>query len=400
MRGILAAAGAATVAAASIAAPTPYALAANVLTVTGYTFGGKIDWEMDEIFRGSFCSESSGNSCTSVEYNSGVSEGAEEDGLRALRGALATAAPPTVVLGFSQGATIATHWLQETAGSAGAPDPDELSFVLAANPKRKYGGVRSGFAEPTPHTEYDVVDIAIEYDGAADFPTDPRNLLALANALAGFAYFHIPGYNNIDLETAEKLVWKEGNTTYVLIRRENLPLLEPLRMLGLDELADALNGPLKKAIDEAYDRDYPGLIHPRWHDEVLGSLFGTADDTDEFSPTAARFASPAVEEDVLDEPEAELTAELDASPIAVDGVTVDEDEDSDEDGAPDTTTETEESAGEDEADDARGDDADAEGADSTRDDRKSTKSSAARADNETRADQESGSDDDSDSSSE
>ncbi|MDG4666718.1 PE-PPE domain-containing protein [Mycobacterium sp. 236(2023)] len=276
MRGALAVVGAASVAAMTLSTPTPNALAANVLTVTGYTFGGKIDWEMDEIFQGSFCSDSSGNSCTSVDYNSGVSEGAEEDGLRALKAAMGTTAPPTVVVGFSQGATIATHWLEENAGTPGAPAAEDLSFVLAANPKRKYGGIRSTFVEPTPDTEYEVLDIAIEYDGAADFPTDPRNVLALANALAGFAFFHIPGYNNIDLG-AEKLVWKEGNTTYVLIRRENLPLLEPLRALGLDALADRLNAPLKAIIDEAYDRDYPGLIDPEDHDDAIEAVLSTED---------------------------------------------------------------------------------------------------------------------------
>ncbi|MDA2890673.1 PE-PPE domain-containing protein [Mycolicibacterium sp. BiH015] len=401
MRGILAATGAATVAAASIAAPTPYTLAANVLTVTGYTFGGKIDWEMDEIFRGSFCSEASGNSCTSVEYNSGVSEGAEEDGLRALRAAFGVTAPPTVVVGFSQGATIATHWLQQSAGSAGAPAPEDLSFVLAANPKRKYGGVRSGFAEPTPHTEYDVVDIAIEYDGAADFPTDPRNLLALANALAGFAYFHIPGYNNIDLETADKLVWKEGNTTYVLIRRENLPLLEPLRMLGLDELADALNAPLKEAIDAAYDRDYPGLIDPKWHDEVLGSIFASAEEDDDVEPASARFASAAVVEDAQDEPDTDKSDEAATASAALDDTTDDEHEDE----ASDTTADTAESAPEDDADeqDGIGPDAEAPDSETASEARKSTKpasSQAADTDTDTEGSSESDADSDSGSSAE
>lgn len=416
MRGILAATGAATVAAASIAAPTPYTLAANVLTVTGYTFGGKIDWEMDEIFRGSFCSEASGNSCTSVDYNSGVSEGAEEDGLRALRAAFGVTAPPTVVVGFSQGATIATHWLQQTAGSADAPAPEDLSFVLAANPKRKYGGIRSGFAEPTPHTEYDVVDIAIEYDGAADFPTDPRNLLALANALAGFAYFHVPGYNNIDLETADKLVWKEGNTTYVLIRRENLPLLEPLRMLGLGELADVLNGPLKEAIDKAYDRDYPGLIDPKWHDEVLGEVLpGGA--TADIERTAVRYLSrtfdTATPDDAHDERDAEEASGLSSSDLGQSTV----DEDGAEEEAPDTTSDTPDSDDDatakpdDEADDpdAAADEPDAAGVDderdagvteSTRDARKSTKSAGSRADTDTQTGSESDADSDSDSSAE
>lgn len=415
MREILAAAGAATVAAASIAAPIPHTLAANVLTITGYTFGGKIDWEMDEIFHGSFCSEASGHSCTSVDYNAGVSASAEEDGLRALRAAFGVTAPPTVVVGFSQGATIATHWLQQTAGSADAPAPEDLSFVLAANPKRKYGGVRSGFAEPTPHTEYDVVDIAIEYDGAADFPTNPLNLLALANALAGFAYFHVPGYNNIDLETADKLVWKEGNTTYVLIRRENLPLLEPLRRLGLDELADALNGPLKKAIDAAYDRNYPGLIGSERHDDVLGEVLpGGA--TGDIENAAVRYLSQTFDTTALDDTQDELETEEapDLSPRDLDRSTIEEDGAEHE--ALDTTSDTPDSLAEDNAaaeDDAAepddtdaaadgdGDgDGDAGSGESTGEERKSTKPAGSRADTDTQTRSESDADSNSGSSAE
>ena len=366
MRGALAVVGAASVAAVTLSTPIPNALAANVLTVTGYTFGGKIDWEMDEIFQGSFCSDSSGNSCTSVDYNSGVSEGAEEDGLRALKAAMGTTAPPTVVVGFSQGATIATHWLEEHAGKPGAPAAEDLSFVLAANPKRKYGGIRSTFVEPTPDTEYEVLDIAIEYDGAADFPTDPRNVLALANALAGFAFFHIPGYNNIDLG-AEKLVWKEGNTTYVLIRRENLPLLEPLRALGLDALADRLNAPLKEIIDEAYDRDYPGLVDPEDHDDVIEAVLSTddtedADDAEEArdnAPASARFtalpgrtATPG-EKDSEDLEKDSPATDSDTEADDVDTETADEDAESDAD---DATTKADVSKPS-ESDDTRGADA-------------------------------------------
>ncbi|PRC61984.1 PE-PPE domain-containing protein, partial [Mycobacterium sp. ITM-2017-0098] len=74
-------------------------------------------------------------------------------------------------------------------------------------PQRKYGGIRSGLGidTPTPDSDYSVVDIAIEYDGAADFPDDLLNFLAVANALAGFQYVHIFGYADVDLENDEKL---------------------------------------------------------------------------------------------------------------------------------------------------------------------------------------------------
>ncbi|PRC42625.1 PE-PPE domain-containing protein, partial [Mycobacterium sp. ITM-2017-0098] len=175
MRTILAAAAAATVAAMSVAAPPTYTLTANVLTLNGYTFGNTIEWDMDEIFRGSMCSAQSGNSCSEVRYLDGAPEvPAEVTGLIALQWALLTTPPPTTVLGFSQGATIASNWIKQNAWNPFAPSPENLSFVLAANPQRKYGGIRSGLGidTPTPDSDYSVVDIAIEYDGAADFPDD------------------------------------------------------------------------------------------------------------------------------------------------------------------------------------------------------------------------------------
>jgi hypothetical protein len=293
---ILAAAAAATVAGLSAAGAPAYTLSANVLTLNGYTFGNIIRWDMADIFQGHYCSGESGNSCTEVRYLDGAPEQpAELSGLIALRWALATTPPPTTVLGFSQGATISSNWIKEYAGKANAPAPQNLSFVLAANPQRKYGGIRSrfGFDTPTPDSQYSVRDIAIEYDGAADFPDDLLNFLAVANALAGFQYVHIFGYQDVDLETADKLEWTEGNTTYVLIRRENLPLLEPLRLLGMTELADTLNGPLKEIIDRAYNRNYPGVVDSSPERAVAQQLSAPQDGEPADETPVAQSTTPA-----------------------------------------------------------------------------------------------------------
>ena len=286
MRGLLAAASAISVAALTFTTPQPYALAANVLTVTGYTAGGTLQWDMSKAFQGHYCDSDSGNTCTPVRYLSGLPLVGESDGLRALRSAIKTSTGPTVVLGYSQGALIAADWLAQHDDAADRPSPEELSFVLFGNSLRKYGGVRPAYDidPPTPESDYHVTDIAIEYDGAADFPDDPFNLLALANAFAGFQYVHIYGYDDVDLENDEKLVWTDGNVTYVLIRRENIPLLEPLRRLGLHELADQLNGPLKEIIDSAYDRNYPGLIDSTPEGVAAQSISA---DTDEGTAAAA-----------------------------------------------------------------------------------------------------------------
>lgn len=264
MRGMIAAAGLTSVAALACTSPQPYALVAKVLTVTGYTAAGALEWDMSKVFQGGFCDADSGNTCAPVPYLSGLPLVGEYDGLRALRSAIKSSTGETIVMGYSQGALIAADWIEQNAGRAGGPSPENLSFVLLGNPLRKYGGVRPAYdiEPPTPESDYHITDIALEYDGAADFPDNPFNLLALANAIAGFQYVHIYGYDDADLDTADKLVWIDGNTTYVLIRSQNIPLLEPLRRLGLDDLADRLNGPLKEIIDSAYDRNYPGLVDP------------------------------------------------------------------------------------------------------------------------------------------
>ena len=85
-------------------------------------------------------------------------------------------------------------------------------------------------------------------------------------------------------------MWIDGNTTYVLIRSQNIPLLQPLRNIGLDALADALNDPLKRIIDSAYDRDYVGLVDEDLHDDVLAEFPHASSVTP--AVTAARSVAP------------------------------------------------------------------------------------------------------------
>ena len=293
MRGLFAVAAASSIAASSAFVSPNVNLTANVLTVTGYTSLGSLEWDMADMLQGGFCSQASGNTCDEVEYLSGVPNIGESSGLWALRAALATTAPPTMVVGFSQGAMIATEWMLEYGETAWAPTPADLSFVLMANPQRKYGGVRPVYdiEDPTPSDNaYRVLDIAMEYDGAADVPDNLFNLLAVANAIAGFQHIHIDGYDDVDLDSSEKLVWIDGNTTYVLIRSQNIPLLQPLRNIGLDALADALNDPLKRIIDSAYDRDYVGLVDEDLHDDVLAEFPHASSVTP--AVTAARSVAP------------------------------------------------------------------------------------------------------------
>ncbi|WNG85170.1 PE-PPE domain-containing protein [Mycobacterium sp. ITM-2016-00317] len=182
---------------------------------------------------------------------------------KALRQPLPDPAQPNqIVYGYSQGARVAADWLAKYAGTEGAPSPENLSFVLIGNPGRKYGGAHVGWGQTVPDSDYAVLDVARQYDMASDFPDNPLNLLALLNVFAGFAVTHTD-YEELDLYDPANYVWTEGKTTYVFVPNDKLPLLEPLRWIGLAGLAKALDGPLREMIEAGYDRSYlpakPGL---------------------------------------------------------------------------------------------------------------------------------------------
>ncbi|ORV93032.1 PE-PPE domain-containing protein [Mycolicibacterium iranicum] len=212
---------------------------ATVLTV--------FPWEgsMEDELQGSLCSAP--NNCQRVDQFLW-----DPSGLATIDATIDATPGTKVVFSCSEGARSVTRWLNKHAGDADAPSPDELSFVMIGNPTRRYGGSDS---DVMPETQYRVIDITRQYDMASDFPDNPLNLIALLNSLAAFTVIHTD-YENVDMYDDANIVWEEGNITYVFVPTENLPLLEPLRQLGLTSLADALNEPLKKIVERGYDRSY------------------------------------------------------------------------------------------------------------------------------------------------
>ncbi|BBX66561.1 PE-PPE domain-containing protein [Mycolicibacterium psychrotolerans] len=190
------------------------------------------------------------NTCTEIPYISFITP----FGVARLDDVIkAEADKPIVIYAYSNGAQIAQHWITNHSEDADAPPAENVTFILMGNSTRKYGGADNEFGVSQP-SQYHVIDIAREYDPVADFPDNPLNLLALANALSGFITLH--DYRDVDINDPNNIVWDEGNTTYVLVPTENLPLLNPLRLVGLNALADQLNGPLKEIVDTGYDRSY------------------------------------------------------------------------------------------------------------------------------------------------
>lgn len=173
-----------------------------------------------------------------------------------------------VVSGISQSALIVTAEKQALLTDPNAPAASDLSFVVEANPDRPNGGILTRFPElaalglgpatAAPDTQYDTIDIAQQYDGIADFPNYPINLLADANAVAGIVYLH-PAYDpDLSTLTPESTVTNSlgGTTTYYLVPTETLPLLEPLVQAGVPtKVVSTLNKVLKPLVDAGYDRN-------------------------------------------------------------------------------------------------------------------------------------------------
>lgn len=175
-----------------------------------------------------------------------------------------------VIFGYSQGAAVASQYKATHEGN---------TYILVANPNRPNGGILERFAGmhipildvtfngATPATEDPTIDVARQYDGWADFPTYLWNPLAIANAIAGMALVH--GNTQFDL-TAEDLIAaresgdsdyyqvdEDTKTTYYVVRTYPIPLLIPLDPFLPDAVIAALDAPLRKIIETAYDRsDY------------------------------------------------------------------------------------------------------------------------------------------------
>lgn len=207
-------------------------------------------------------------SLTDVSFDTSVARG-----VLSLNNAVLNTPGDKVVVGYSQSSNIATrekrNLAELRAQGATVPSPDELSFVFVANPNRPNGGILArfeglyipilgvSFDGATPDDEYKTVDVARQYDLIADFPKYPLNLLADLNALMGYFYLH-PNYGSSVVNLDDPSTYEShtsGNTTYYLVHTEHLPLLQPLRDLGIPApLVDLAEPTLRVLIELAYDR--------------------------------------------------------------------------------------------------------------------------------------------------
>ncbi|HEU0191377.1 MAG TPA: PE-PPE domain-containing protein [Mycobacterium sp.] len=228
------------------------------------------------------------------------------------------------VFGSSQSADIASVEMANIAdGTAGIhPAGDQLSFVLSGDEMNPNGGALMRFdlpagSEPsfpsfgitflgaTPVSEYPTEVYTGEYDGFADFPRYPLNLLSDVNALLGIVFVHIATPTPAELAQAVAVPTSagyDGATGYEMIPTENLPLLDPVRSIpGFGPiLADLVQPDLKVLVNLGYgDPDY-GWVNENSDVPTPVGVFPSAADLDKVPALLATGAQEGIQKATAD----------------------------------------------------------------------------------------------------
>jgi len=182
-----------------------------------------------------------------------------------------------VVFGYSQSATVATDEIRHLM-SIGSPYQGNLSFVLAADPNNPDGGLLErfhGFDIPflnvhfngatPPNSPYPTSIYTIQYDGIADAPQYPLNIVSDLNAFLGYFVLHstYPFLTPQQVAGAVQLATSPGytgNTTYYMVMTQNLPLIQFIRDIPYagPPIADIFQPDLRVLVDLGYGDIGPG----------------------------------------------------------------------------------------------------------------------------------------------
>jgi hypothetical protein len=192
------------------------------------------------------------------------------------------AANPVVVFGWSQSAVISSL-IQPELESQDVPS-DDVHFVLIGDESAPNGGILERFDLPAG-TQPSIPSLGLtfsgpeasdlyptdvythEYDGFADFPQYPVNVLSDLNAVLGILFEHVtyPGLTADQISDAIQLPTSSADTltNYYELPVTTLPLLEPLQLIPFigNPLADLLNPDLSVLVNLGYgdvDDNYLG----------------------------------------------------------------------------------------------------------------------------------------------
>jgi hypothetical protein len=177
--------------------------------------------------------------------------------------------------------------------AAGKPLPD-VTFLLMGDGNRPNGGIFErfdGFYIPGAEVNADgamptdigipTIDVAAQYDGFADFPQYPINVVADLNALLGIIYAHGDYGGQIEgvlggaeftplpsgpydyaseylLGSTDIVKQVDGDVTFYFVPTNELPLLAPLATLGVPEsVLNVFQPALQVIVEAGYDRSIP-----------------------------------------------------------------------------------------------------------------------------------------------
>ena len=183
--------------------------------------------------------------------------GAFDKGVQMLDKALMSTSGNIIVMTHSEGSEIASRWIRLYADDpVRAAMAGRITFLLSGNPVRsgtgylidRFEGDGSvGVATPTD-SPWAIIDVARRWDGWADWPADPTNRWAAAEAKAGKSASHM-WYNKVDLYSSQNTVWRQGNTTFVLTHEDDLEILKRYR----DAPADFVSA-VRAEVEAGYNR--------------------------------------------------------------------------------------------------------------------------------------------------
>jgi PE-PPE domain len=187
---------------------------------------------------------------------------------------------PVAVAGLSEGTLVIDKELAylATLSKEDAPSRDALTFYVFGDMLRGLGqmylnGVTIPFIGqtfgPVPETQYDTVVVNEQWDGWANPPDRPWNLLAVLNAVMG-AVYTVNGSNDHSQTSLDSLAdavmvsevknTLGGTTTTYMIPRQQLPVTKPLLQLGVPSwIVDEIDKVLMSFIQAGYSSLTPNL---------------------------------------------------------------------------------------------------------------------------------------------
>ncbi|MBJ7340148.1 PE-PPE domain-containing protein [Mycolicibacterium sp.] len=219
---------------------------------------------------------------------------AAEDATNNLTKAIKSGNAPAAAVGLSQGNLGIDSVQARLVNDPKAPPPDKLQFTSFGDPTGHTGFGKSflrGLFPPGSYipiidytmpkevddqTQYDTNKVFAAYDGLADFPDRPTNLVAVANATFGAAIGHTPSAFTTpeDVPAQNRRTFtnaKGATTTTYMIPVDHLPLTVGLRYLGMsDGFVNQIDSVLQPMVDAGYSYNDDPATRPTGVDPVNG----------------------------------------------------------------------------------------------------------------------------------